>query len=81
MMGERQTDQPALFYEFSLERHVPGDHLLRSIERFVDLSGVARAPAPVLQRHGSALDRSGADYSHADDRLLHGHPLGAPALR
>ena len=36
MMGERQTDQPALFYEFSLERHVSGDHLLRSIDRFVD---------------------------------------------
>ena len=33
MMGERQTDHPALFYEFSLERHVPGDHLLRSIDR------------------------------------------------
>ena len=33
MMGERQTDQPALFYEFSLERHVPGEHLLRSIDR------------------------------------------------
>jgi hypothetical protein len=23
MMGERQVDQDALFYEFSLERHVP----------------------------------------------------------
>src|SRR4029434_4320454 len=40
MMGERQTDQPALFYEFSLERHVPGDHLLRSIDRFVDLGDI-----------------------------------------
>ena len=29
MMGERQTDQPALFYAFKLERHVPADHLLR----------------------------------------------------
>jgi hypothetical protein len=27
MMGEQQVDQPALFYEFSLERHVPQDHL------------------------------------------------------
>src|SRR3954462_4107938 len=40
MMGERQTDHPALFYEFSLERHVPGDHLLRSIDRFVDLGDI-----------------------------------------
>ena len=38
MMGPRQVDQAALFYEFSLERHVPAAHLLRSIDRFVDLS-------------------------------------------
>jgi len=36
MMGQ-QAGQEALFYEFSLERHVPADHLLRSINRFVDL--------------------------------------------
>jgi len=40
MMGERQVQQDALFYEFSLERHVPEKHLLRAIDRFVDLSGV-----------------------------------------
>ncbi len=33
MMGKRRTDQPELFYGFSLERHVPSDHLLRSIDR------------------------------------------------
>ena len=27
MMGERQVHQDALFYEFSLERHVPERHL------------------------------------------------------
>jgi hypothetical protein len=37
MMGHRLGEQAALFYEFSLERHVPADHLLRSIDRFVDL--------------------------------------------
>ena len=26
-MGHRQVEQTALFYEFSLERHVPADHL------------------------------------------------------
>ena len=31
MMGPRQEAQAALFYEFSLEDHVPQDHLLRSI--------------------------------------------------
>jgi hypothetical protein len=40
MMGPRQLDQAALFYEFSLERHVPATHSLRSIDRFVDLSEV-----------------------------------------
>ena len=40
MMGARQEAQAALFYEFSLEDHVPKDHLLRSIDRFVDLSTI-----------------------------------------
>ena len=30
MMGHRQVEQAALFYEFSLERHIPADHWLRS---------------------------------------------------
>jgi hypothetical protein len=42
MRGERRTDQVALFYEFSLERHVPATHLLRPIDRFVDLSDLRR---------------------------------------
>ncbi len=41
MMGPRQIDQAALFYEFSLERHVPATNLLRSIDRFVDLRAYA----------------------------------------
>ena len=36
MMGPRQVEQAALFYEFSLERHIPADHLLRSLDRFVE---------------------------------------------
>ena len=32
MMGERRVGQEALFYEFSLERHVPERHLLRLID-------------------------------------------------
>ena len=42
MMGERRVRQDTLFYEFSLERHVPERHLLRSIDRFVELDGVRR---------------------------------------
>ncbi len=33
MMGDRQVMQESLFYEFSIERHVPEDHLLRVIDR------------------------------------------------
>jgi len=40
MMGPKQEAQAALFYEFSLDDHVPQDHLLRSIERFVDLGDI-----------------------------------------
>src|SRR5258708_27327548 len=42
MMGHRQVEQAALFYEFSLERHIPADHLLRSIDRFVELGELRR---------------------------------------
>ncbi|MER9833164.1 hypothetical protein NKJ73_30895 [Mesorhizobium sp. M0074] len=42
MMGERTVMQKALFYEFSIERHVPSDHLLRSITRFVHPAGCRR---------------------------------------
>ncbi len=40
MMGPRQEAQAALLHEFSLEDHVLQDHLLRSIDRVVDLSSV-----------------------------------------
>ena len=52
MMGERRSGQEALFYEFSLERHVPADHLLRSIDRFVDLDGVRCELAPFYSEVG-----------------------------
>lgn len=40
MMGRKQEAQAASFNAFSLEDHVPQDHLLRSTDRFVDLSGI-----------------------------------------
>lgn len=45
-MGRRQLAQGPLFYEFSIEAHVPEDHLLRRIDRFVDPSGVRGLVAP-----------------------------------
>src|SRR6201994_4083420 len=52
MMGHRQVEQAALFYEFSLERHVPADHLLRSIDRFVDLQEIRKDLAPFYSNIG-----------------------------
>src|SRR6202167_3015465 len=52
MMGHRQVDQAALFYEFSLERHVPTDHLLRSIDRFVELGELRRGLAAFYSTMG-----------------------------
>ncbi len=48
MMGERTVAQEALFYEFSLERHLPSDHLLRAIDRFVDLSDLRQRDGPPI---------------------------------
>jgi transposase len=52
MMGHRQVEPAALFYEFSLERHIPGDHLLRSIDRFVELSDLRRELASFYSNLG-----------------------------
>src|SRR6202790_3438631 len=52
MMGERRVRQDALFYEFSLERHVPERHLLRSIDRFVELDGLRQELAPFYSEMG-----------------------------
>ena len=52
MMGHRQVEQAVLFYEFSLEKHVPPDHLLRSIDRFVELDDLRRELAVSIATSG-----------------------------
>ena len=52
MMGERTVVQEPLFYEFSLERHVSSDHLLRSVDRFVDLSSIREQLRPYYSEMG-----------------------------
>jgi hypothetical protein len=52
MMGERRVRQEALFYEFSLERHVPERHLLRAIDRFVELDAIRVHLAPFYSETG-----------------------------
>jgi len=52
MMGHRQVEQAALFYEFSLDKHIPADHLLRAIDRFAELGDVRRELAPFYSSTG-----------------------------
>ena len=77
MMGERQADQAALFYEFSLERHVPSDHLLRSIDCFVDLEGVRAHVAPFY----SPIGRPSIDPELLIRMLLVGYCFGIRSER
>ena len=57
MMGDRTVAQVALFHRFSLERHVPGGHLLRSIGPVRRTVGRTRASVAVYSEMGqSSID-------------------------
>src|SRR6187402_3647103 len=77
MMGERRVMQEALFYSFSLEDHVPADHLLRSIDRFVDLSGIREHLRPYYSDTG----RPSIDPELMIRMLIVGYCLGIRSER
>jgi len=77
MMGERTVAQEALFYSFNLERHVPGGHLLRSIDRFVDLSGIREHLQPFYSETG----RPSIDPELMIRMLLIGYCMGIRSER
>ena len=77
MMDERQTDQPALLYEFGLERHLPADHLLRSIDRFVNLGGIREHLRPYYSETG----RPSIDPELMVRMLLIGYCMGIRSKR
>jgi transposase len=52
MMGHQAGNQERLFYSFNLEEHVPADHLLRGIDRFLDLNSLRRALAAFYSHTG-----------------------------
>jgi transposase len=52
MMGRVEKDQGQFFYAFDLEDHIPKDHLLRSIDHFLDLSGLHDHLAPYYSHTG-----------------------------
>src|SRR5580698_1683293 len=77
MMGERAVLQEPLFFGFSLERHVPTDHMLRSIDRFVDLDGVRAHLRPFY----SPIGRPSIDPELLIRMLLVGYCFGIRSER
>ncbi len=77
MMGERVVMQEALFYGFSLEDHVPRDHLLRSIDRFVDLAGMREH----LRPYYSEMGRPSIDPELMIRMLIIGYCMGIRSER
>lgn len=77
MMGERRVAQEPLFYEFSLDRHVPADHLLRAIDRFVDLSEMREHLRPFY----SAIGRPSIDPELILRMLIVGYCFGIRSER
>lgn len=77
MMGPRQEAQGALFYEFSIEDHVPRDHILRGIDRFVELSGIRGRLAPFY----SSTGRPSVDPELMIRMLLVGYVMGIRSER
>ena len=76
-MMEQQVEQTALFCEFSLEKHVPADHLLRSIDRFVDLQKIRRDLASFY----SSIGRPSIDPELMIRMLLIGYCFGIRSER
>ena len=52
MMGQRSGGHRQLFYSFNLDDHVPSDHLLRGINRFLDLGDLRHHLAPFYSHTG-----------------------------
>jgi len=52
MMGRQEVAQAPLFYSFNLDTHIPANHLLRGIDRFLDLSELHQHLAPHYSHTG-----------------------------
>ncbi len=77
MMGPRQEAQGALFYAFSVDDHVPKDHLLRAIDRFVDLADLRKHLAPFY----SSTGRPSVDPELMIRMLIVGYTMGIRSER
>ncbi|MBP1806909.1 IS1182 family transposase [Rubellimicrobium aerolatum] len=76
MMG-RLVERAQLFYEFSLERHMPAEHLLRRLDAALDLSWLRAELAPFY----SAIGRPSIDPELMIRMLLVGYCYGVRSER
>jgi transposase len=76
MMGQLPRIE-SLFYYFRLEDQIPEDHLLRRIDRYVDLSFVRNR----LKSHYSSMGRPSIDPEVLLRLLLVGHLYGITSER
>ena len=76
MMG-RQTAPAKLFYDFDIESHVPADHLLRRVERFLELGDIRAQLRPFY----SHLGRPSVDPELIVRMLLIGYLTGIRSER
>lgn len=77
MMGPRQAEQAALFYEFCLEGRVPAAHLLRRVDAILDLDFVRAHMA----EHYSPVGRPSIDPELMVRMLLVGYLCGIRSER
>jgi transposase len=77
MMGQQGGNQDRLFYSFNLESHVPADHLLRGMDRCLDLSDLHRQLAPFYSHTG----RPSIDPELRVRMLLIGYSFGIRSER
>ena len=77
MMGSNDKPQHKLFYAFNLEDLVPQNHLLRSIDRFLDFTELREHLAPYYSHAG----RLSVDPELMIRMLLMGYCLGIRSER
>src|SRR6201981_3461712 len=77
MMGGRLAMQESLFYDFCLDEFVPSNHMLRAIDRFVDLSNLRRHLGPFY----SSMGRPSIDPELMIRMLLVGYCFGIRSER
>ena len=76
MMGVQATSA-RLFYDFCLDDHVPSDHILRSIDRHLDLDDVRQAVKPFY----SSTGRPSIDPELMIRMLIAGYRMGIRSER